>query len=39
MIYRVAQEAGHGFPDPTATASAKVYAAEMAIRMTNSALQ
>ena len=38
-VYRVAESAGREFPDATETAIAKVYAAEMAIRVTNSALQ
>lgn len=39
MIWRAAAGAGDGFPDPLAAAQAKVLASEMAIRVTNDALQ
>ena len=39
MIYQTAKNAGHGFPDSTEAAVAKVYASEMAIQVTNAALQ
>ena len=39
LIYRAAQNAGEGFPDSAEAAQAKIFAAEMAIRVTNDALQ
>ena len=39
LIYQAAKNAGHGFPDSTEAAVAKVYASEMAIQVTNAALQ
>ena len=39
MIYQAAKNAGRGFPDSTEAAVAKVYASEMAIQVTNAALQ
>ena len=39
MIYRAAENAATGFPDSTEAAISKVYASEMAIQVTNSALQ
>ena len=39
MIYRTAQNAGVGLPDQHAVAACKVAASEMAIRVTNQALQ
>ena len=40
MIYRAAASAGvQGFPEPKLAAQAKVFASEMAIRVTNAALQ
>ena len=39
MIYRTAENAGTGLPDQYAVAACKVAASEMAIRVTNQALQ
>lgn len=39
MLYRAAANAGTGFPDATEAAKAKVVAADMAIKVTNDALQ
>ncbi len=39
LIYKAAATAGDGFPDPMLTAQAKLFAAEMAIKVTNEALQ
>jgi len=39
LIYKAATRGGSGFPDVTETAQAKVFAAEMAIAVTNDALQ
>jgi hypothetical protein len=39
LIHRAAASAGDGFPDVLMAAQAKVYASEMAIRVTNDALQ
>ncbi|WP_299965133.1 3-sulfinopropanoyl-CoA desulfinase [uncultured Roseobacter sp.] len=42
MIWRAAQSAQHqpsGFPDPVQAAQAKVFASEMAVKVTNDALQ
>jgi len=39
MIYRTAENAGTGLPDQYAVAACKVVASEMAIRVTNQALQ
>jgi hypothetical protein len=39
LVHRAAANAGHGFPDPLEAATAKVRAAEMAIAVTNAALQ
>jgi alkylation response protein AidB-like acyl-CoA dehydrogenase len=39
MIYRTAQNAGAGLPDQHAVAACKIAASEMAIRITNQALQ
>jgi alkylation response protein AidB-like acyl-CoA dehydrogenase len=39
MIYRTAENAGTGLPDQHAVAACKVAASEMAIRVTNQALQ
>ncbi len=39
MLYRAAANAGDGFPDATEAAKAKVVAADMAIKVTNDALQ
>jgi alkylation response protein AidB-like acyl-CoA dehydrogenase len=39
MLYRAAANAGAGFPDATEAAKAKVVAADMAIKVTNDALQ
>ena len=39
LLYGAAAGAGEGFPDPLAAARAKVFASEMAIRVTNDALQ
>jgi alkylation response protein AidB-like acyl-CoA dehydrogenase len=39
MIYRAAANAGHGLPDVTEAAMCKVLASEMAVKVTNDALQ
>jgi alkylation response protein AidB-like acyl-CoA dehydrogenase len=39
LVYKAAASAGNGFPDVLMAAQAKVYASEMAIRVTNDALQ
>ena len=39
LLYGAVTGAGEGFPDPLAAARAKVFASEMAIRVTNDALQ
>ncbi len=39
LIMNAALSAGSGFPDPMLTAQAKLFAAEMAIKVTNDALQ
>ncbi len=39
LIWRAASSAGDGFPDALQAAQAKVFAADMAIRVTNDALQ
>ncbi|MCA8930993.1 MAG: acyl-CoA dehydrogenase, partial [Rhodospirillaceae bacterium] len=39
LIYRAAASAGDGFPDMELAAKAKIFTAEMAIRVTNDALQ
>jgi hypothetical protein len=39
LIYRAAANAGHGLPDMVEAAMAKVVASEMAVRVTNQALQ
>lgn len=39
MIYRAAKSGGSGYPDKTAAAQAKIFAAENAIKVTNDALQ
>ena len=39
MIHKAAAGAGSGFPDITEAAQAKVFASDMAIRVTNDALQ
>ena len=39
MLYRAAANAGDGFPDATEAAKAKVIAADMALKVTNDALQ
>ena len=39
MLYRAAANAGDGFPDATEAAKAKVVAADMALKVTNDALQ
>ena len=39
LIYRAAAGAGDGFPDPTEAAQAKIFTSEMAIKVTNDALQ
>lgn len=39
LIYRAAANAGHGFPDMTEAAISKTVAAEMAVQVTNQALQ
>lgn len=39
LIYRAAANAGHGFPDKVEAAAAKVHSADMAIAVTNAALQ
>ena len=39
LLYRAAASAGEGFPDITLAARAKIFASEMAIKVTNDALQ
>jgi 3-sulfinopropanoyl-CoA desulfinase len=39
LIYKAASGAGDGFPDATEAAQAKIFTSEMAIRVTNDALQ
>jgi 3-sulfinopropanoyl-CoA desulfinase len=39
LIYRAAAGAGEGFPDVTEAAQAKIFTSEMAIKVTNDALQ
>ena len=39
LIYQAAASAGDGFPDPLLAAQAKIFASEMAIAVTNDALQ
>ena len=39
LIYRAAAGAGDGFPDVTGAAQAKIFTSEMAIKVTNDALQ
>ena len=39
LIHRAASGAGKGFPDVTEAATAKIFASEMAIKVTNDALQ
>lgn len=39
LIYKAAAGAGSGFPDPTAAAQAKIFTSEMAVKVTNDALQ
>jgi alkylation response protein AidB-like acyl-CoA dehydrogenase len=39
LIYKAAARAGNGFPDMLEAAQAKIFAAEMAIKVTNDALQ
>ncbi len=39
LIYKAAARAGDGFPDKREAAEAKVFASEMAVRVTNDALQ
>ncbi|MGQ0662982.1 MAG: 3-sulfinopropanoyl-CoA desulfinase [Pseudomonadota bacterium] len=39
LIHKAAANAGGGFPDPLEAAQAKIFASEMAIRVTNDALQ
>jgi len=39
LIYRAAANAGHGLPDMVEAAMAKIHASEMAMRVTNDALQ
>lgn len=39
LIYKAASRGGAGFPDATEAAQAKVFASEMAIKVTNDALQ
>lgn len=39
LVYRAAANAGHGFPDKVEAAAAKIHSAEMAIAVTNTALQ
>mgnify|MGYP003389190149 FL=1 len=39
MLYRAAASAGDGFPDATEAAKAKIVAADMALKVTNDALQ
>jgi alkylation response protein AidB-like acyl-CoA dehydrogenase len=39
LVYKAAAGAGDGFPDPTEAAQAKIFTSEMAIKVTNDALQ
>ncbi|MGD9617977.1 MAG: 3-sulfinopropanoyl-CoA desulfinase [Alphaproteobacteria bacterium] len=39
LVYTAAAGAGDGFPDPTEAAQAKIFTSEMAIKVTNDALQ
>lgn len=39
LVYRAAANTGHGFPDMEEAALAKAFAAEMAVQVTNTALQ
>ena len=39
LVYKAASRAGEGFPDVTEAAQAKIFASEMAIKVTNDALQ
>jgi 3-sulfinopropanoyl-CoA desulfinase len=39
LVYKAAAGAGDGFPDATAAAQAKIFTSEMAIKVTNDALQ
>lgn len=39
LIYKAAASAGDGFPDVTMAARAKIFASEMAVKVTNDALQ
>ncbi|MGE5269567.1 MAG: acyl-CoA dehydrogenase family protein [Thiohalocapsa sp.] len=39
LVYKAASGAGNGFPDPTEAAQAKIFTSEMAIKVTNDALQ
>ncbi len=39
LVYKAAAGAGDGFPDPAEAAAAKIFTAEMAIKVTNDALQ
>src|SRR5215469_525100 len=39
LVYKAASRAGEDFPDVTEAAQAKIFASEMAIRVTNDALQ
>src|SRR5215510_12971200 len=39
LIYKAAAGAGDGFPDATEAAQAKIFTSEMAIKVTNDALQ
>jgi 3-sulfinopropanoyl-CoA desulfinase len=39
LVYKAAVGAGDGFPDPTEAAQAKIFTSEMAIKVTNDALQ
>ncbi|MEO1018736.1 MAG: 3-sulfinopropanoyl-CoA desulfinase [Pseudomonadota bacterium] len=39
LIHKAAMSAGNGFPEPMLAAQAKLFAAEMAIKVTNDALQ
>ena len=39
LIYKAAAGTGEGFPDATEAAQAKIFTSEMAIKVTNDALQ
>jgi 3-sulfinopropanoyl-CoA desulfinase len=39
LVYQAAAGAGAGFPDPTEAAQAKIFTSEMALKVTNDALQ